>query len=336
MGTIDTNGTCLACSVDCSTCSSPGSASSCLTCPSTRPVLSYGRCLEYCPKSSYFDITSNTCHPCNGICGSCIGSGTSQCTSCPDDYLLNAGLCVTATCGKGGFASGLGVCLPSLVAKSITKWTAFAALPVLVAIIGIGAWWYIHRERRKTKQATRDFAEVLDGRGLRHQLLITRLERVLGISRVTATGLSAGQRTEGDRKRLRNLLLPSRRRRETIPLDERKIDKSANERRDLHWVAPPPPYAPSTNVSTSTIATTAMIDDPGCKTKILSMASPVSPDFRPRALFPPPRPRVDRAQREVVREGGLRDLWPEMGSPPLLETRVQGNGRSGRMEHTWI
>ena len=102
-------------------------------------------------------------------------------------------------------------------------------------------------------------------------MMVLRLERVLGLNRTSTAAPAAEVRPERERKRLRELLLPSRSRAESIPLAERKIEKSANDRRDRHWVTPPPPYVPSYYNPASTIATPAEIDDPECKTKIVSI-----------------------------------------------------------------
>lgn len=330
-GSINSSGTCQACSSDCATCSLPGSASSCLACPSSRPVLSNGRCIEYCPKSSYFDAISSTCRTCDTSCGSCIGPRSSQCTGCPDDLLLQYGSCVPASCGKGGFASGLGVCLSNLVTKADTNMVGLAAIPVVLVLFAAG-FWYVRRERRKIRQATKEFAEVLDERAVRDRTMVLRLERVLGLNRVSPEPTPL--RTENERKRLRDLLLPSRKRDKDIPLDERKIDKLGNDRRGSHWFAPPPPYMPSPLGSPITAGTTGMVDEPGCKTKVISMSSPTSPDYAPRPLFPPPRPRIN-TNRRVLREGGTSEVWPPMDTSPLYDESIEGEG-SGRREHTWI
>jgi len=334
-GTISTNGTCEACSTDCATCSTPSSVSSCLSCPPARPVLSNGRCIEYCDQSSYLDIVSSTCKSCDSSCSSCIDSGSNRCTGCPDNFVLRSGSCVGVSCGKGGFAAGLGVCLSTLVNSSNSKWAAFATLPAMLLIIRMGFWLYVRRERRKTRLATREFADGLDERGGRHRRMVLRLERVLGLERVP-TQPEPAPRLGKERNKPRELLLPSRIRHENIPLDQR-INKVGNDRRDSHWVLPPPPYISSHNASAGTIATTVLIDDPDCKTRIVSAGSPVSPEFQPRALFPPPRPRIDSgAEREVIRQGGLNDLWSVTSAPSSAERRTLGDGRIGRMEHTWI
>ncbi|KAJ7897319.1 insulin-like growth factor binding protein [Mycena olivaceomarginata] len=79
--TFSASGACLACHPDCATCSGP-SFTQCASCPSSRPVLTSGRCLPTCSKVEFFDTTSSTCQPCDASCSSCSGSGPSNCLAC--------------------------------------------------------------------------------------------------------------------------------------------------------------------------------------------------------------------------------------------------------------
>ncbi|CAK5272781.1 unnamed protein product [Mycena citricolor] len=109
------NASCSACHPDCAACSGPA-FDQCTSCSpsSSRPVLKSGRCLPTCSKTEFFDITSSTCHACDGSCSSCSGSGPGQCLACADpSQVLRAGSCVAAGCAA--VVSGLGACLSELV-----------------------------------------------------------------------------------------------------------------------------------------------------------------------------------------------------------------------------
>lgn len=153
-------------------------------------------------------------------------------------------------------------------------------------------------------------------------MMILRLEKVLGLDRVRPAASQPRLAEEGERKakekrRLRELLLISRRKREAkgkvkdeIPLQRRKTrvvmlgtsagvgeedTKATFEQgsvsRDPHWFAPPPPYVyPDANLSRSSIASSnPPTEYPPLQTKIISMSSPSSPALVPRTLRPPPR-----------------------------------------------
>lgn len=216
--------------------------------------------------------------------------------------------------------------------------------------------------------------------------MILRLEKVLGLDRVRPQKdaprlMEEGEKKEKERKRLRELLLISRRKRqrgeeksrtveEDIPMTERmptiddataagaskgKWEEAAGGRQS-HWFAPPPPYASTAEGSSSTsiIATSALRSErsvnfadregsyPTFQTKIVSMSSPTSPDFQPRALRPPPR-RTDSAGggsvgsmhrvpvgqgekdgKEVDRRKSLKRLWPAMPSPVFGQRQGEG------------
>ena len=283
---VPSNGTCIPCSPDCTTCSSP-SSSSCLSCPRERPVLSGGRCVEYCPKDQFYDPTATSCAKCDPACASCLGATSSDCSSCADGFSLVSGRCVVAQCKKG-IVPDLGLCLEDLIARrSRRPFLAFLAVIVVIAMVGGTIHWYIRRERRKTRLATREFAKAMDERDVRDRMLILRLERVLGLDRVRQPKdiprlAEEGERKERDRLRLRELLMLSKRNRgaaqhgdvdsgegillpdrhggdcfegaSTQPPAEHSEQKGDGGRttRVSHWFAPPPPYAESSSSSYTT------------------------------------------------------------------------------------
>lgn len=276
---IALNGTCVACSPDCATCSSPLS-SACLSCPSARPVLRGGRCLEFCQRDQYFDTASTSCKTCDTSCESCLGGSSLDCSTCPSGFVLQGGQCIAQSC-KHGEVIGLGVCLENLVgAKAQSKYLGLIALLALLLLVGLGGWWYVRRQRRQTRKATREFAETIDDKDVRDRMMVLRLESLLGLDRGKPDTpaprlLEEGEKKEKERKRLRELLLVSRRKRERdtqggsgngiaegIPMIDRASDdpeytgsekaKGHEDSRESHWFAPPPPYASSAGPSSST------------------------------------------------------------------------------------
>ncbi|TFK25768.1 hypothetical protein FA15DRAFT_686798 [Coprinopsis marcescibilis] len=181
--------TCASCHADCSTCSGP-SFTQCITCPSSRPVLSTvtgatsGRCLATCNKNQFFDAQS-------GRCGSCTGSGPQGCLSCQSPgQVVRGGRCVDAGCANNAAViPGLGVCLSELVlVPSSTE--GEAPLPTITGIADPAPtpgrrpleWWQIllmalgcafiflvvlwcfrRRNRKRREQKTKMFAE---GKGI--------------------------------------------------------------------------------------------------------------------------------------------------------------------------
>lgn len=295
-----------------------------------------GRCIEYCPRDQFFDGAS--CTKCDRSCGSCLGASSSECSTCLDGLLLRAGKCETAQC-KSGIVPGLQICLESLVATSFDeRYLGFVALVAVLAAIAYGWYRYIRRQRQQTRDATRDFAHALDEREVGNKMMIIRLEKILGLDRVrphpepTPRLAEEEEQKVKERRRLRDLLLPARRkregryeaskgkRREDFQMEPRVASRLSppvgpkgvrsekkvgwTDQRDSQWLAPPPPYAldtaPSASGSSSSIATSALQSDNDCNalpptnTKIVSMSSPTSPDLAPRALRPPPR-RSDTA-----------------------------------------
>jgi hypothetical protein len=198
----------------------------------------------------------------------------------------------------------------------------------------------------------------MDEHEVRDRVLRQRLERVFGFDRLRGGGRADDQerqdkeegRKEKERKRLRELLLPSRRRKmeaESIEMSAKAKDTEVGlTGRYSNWFAPPPPYAPSTpatsSTSSSAIATTILADEePNYglgKTKIISMASPTTPtSLRDQSLGkgprpplrPSPREKID-TEREVQRDShGLRELWPAFG-------QQQGGSSALREEHRYI
>ncbi|KAJ6572174.1 insulin-like growth factor binding protein [Mycena capillaripes] len=133
--TFSSTGSCLTCHPDCSTCSG-ASFNQCTSCPSSRPVLTNGRCLPTCSKTQFFDPTSSTCLPCDESCSSCSGSGPSQCLACSSsDQVLRAGTCVAAACQQSSSViPGLGVCLSELVDVPSTTTPGAAPLPSVTGL----------------------------------------------------------------------------------------------------------------------------------------------------------------------------------------------------------
>ncbi|TYJ59030.1 hypothetical protein B9479_000019 [Cryptococcus floricola] len=264
--TIYQNGTCTPCPLDCTTCSS---MSTCASCPTDRPVLKDGRCLPYCAKDTYWDSGLGSCQACDWTCASCVGSGNGMCSTCPDGSMLKSGECVSVTCNSGGFASGFGICLSDFLSTNTEKYLFFIFLAIPVVAIALAGWWYVRRERRKTREATKEFGDKLDESQVHRRLAALRLEKVFGFDRVSVGrgGDRSSIRQVPDTKqksRLRELLLPSKKRQSDVemasmdkksgnfaPDRDRRYDSwgvpilhTPKERDSWSWAAPPP-YAPS-------------------------------------------------------------------------------------------
>ncbi|KAJ7491081.1 insulin-like growth factor binding protein [Mycena latifolia] len=158
--TFSASGACLACHPDCATCSGPG-FTQCASCPSSRPVLSSGRCLPTCSKAQFFDPSSGACQPCDASCSSCAGSGPSSCLACASaSQVLRGGTCAASACTNGtSVVPGLGVCLSDLVivtapappngtistpTKPVPSAPAAPAAPAAPKVTGRPlAWWEI-------------------------------------------------------------------------------------------------------------------------------------------------------------------------------------------------
>ncbi|KAL4254394.1 hypothetical protein ABKN59_003636 [Abortiporus biennis] len=134
-GSFSSSGACISCHPDCATCSGQ-SFNQCSSCPTSRPVLTNGRCLETCSKSQFFDKTSSTCQSCDSSCSSCSGSGPTNCLACSNPgQVLRGGTCVSLTCtgSSSGVISGLGICLSDLVSVPTTT-GASTPLPTISGI----------------------------------------------------------------------------------------------------------------------------------------------------------------------------------------------------------
>jgi len=130
-GTFSSSGACLPCHPDCASCSAGGSFNQCSSCPSSRPILSGGRCLPTCAKNQFFDRTSGTCQKCDDSCSSCSAAGPSSCLACSSSsQVLKGGSCVASNCG--GVAPGLGVCLSEFVITTASD--ASAPLPTVTGL----------------------------------------------------------------------------------------------------------------------------------------------------------------------------------------------------------
>ncbi|KAJ7198726.1 hypothetical protein GGX14DRAFT_373774 [Mycena pura] len=155
--------------------------SNCLFCPSSRPVLTDGRCLPTCNKTQFFDPT---CVACNWSCSSCSGSGPSQCLVCASaSQVRHAGTCVAASCQQAG------IC-PARRRRSAIPWrntpTAVAAprcalawweillMALRCAFIFIFImWWWRRRSRKRRVECTKRWtaAQSFEGGGWRWRLL---------------------------------------------------------------------------------------------------------------------------------------------------------------------
>ena len=151
-GSFSASGSCLTCHPDCATCSG-GAFNQCSSCPSSRPVLTNGRCLPTCSKNQYFDATSSSCQTCDSSCSSCSGPGSNNCLACSSaTQVLRSGACVAANCQSGSnVVPGLGACLSELVIPSPSGTGTSAPLPTVTGINSPTAavkrgrlqWWQI-------------------------------------------------------------------------------------------------------------------------------------------------------------------------------------------------
>lgn len=145
-GTFSSAGACLSCHPDCASCSG-ASFTQCTVCPSSRPVLSSGRCLPTCSQNQFYDTTSSQCQTCDSSCSSCSGPGPSNCLACSSStQVLRAGSCVPAHCEtSSNVVSGLGVCLSDLV---LSTPSGTGTAPPLPTITGIDSPTTIVKSRR--------------------------------------------------------------------------------------------------------------------------------------------------------------------------------------------
>ncbi|GAA5925854.1 hypothetical protein JCM1841_006338 [Sporobolomyces salmonicolor] len=170
--------TCLACHPDCETC---GPAfDTCLTCPSSRPVLSStGTCLSTCSRTEYYDTAKGDCVACDSECETCSGAGGSSCLSCSGDSRLRDGSCVSTADDDGDGCSvieGFGVCLEDLVtveARSeadgkttparlaLPWWTILLIVLGALALLVIGFLIFRRKEQKRRRLHTAKFANEL-------------------------------------------------------------------------------------------------------------------------------------------------------------------------------
>lgn len=168
--------TCMACHPDCEECAT--APDKCTRCPSSRPVVVDASCRATCSATDYFDTPSSTCKSCDKSCGSCVGPGADECTSCPSSSTttrLSRGRCVP-TLDECETVPMFGVCLSELitVAAKISdnqqhdagkkKWPWWSILLLVLVVVGlliVGAWLFRRREQRRRKLHTAQFADAL-------------------------------------------------------------------------------------------------------------------------------------------------------------------------------
>ncbi|XP_020643443.3 proprotein convertase subtilisin/kexin type 5 isoform X1 [Pogona vitticeps] len=87
---------CEPCHHSCASCAGPG-PDACLNC-TEEYLMENGRCVLACNNGYYFDQSLEngykTCKRCDASCFGCSGPGEKNCTSCPNGYILDTGLCV--------------------------------------------------------------------------------------------------------------------------------------------------------------------------------------------------------------------------------------------------
>ncbi|CAI5786880.1 convertase subtilisin kexin type 5 isoform X2 [Podarcis lilfordi] len=86
---------CEPCHHSCAACAGPG-ADACINC-TEEYLMENGRCVLACNNGYYFDHSLEngykTCKRCDASCFGCSGPGEKNCTSCPNGYILETGLC---------------------------------------------------------------------------------------------------------------------------------------------------------------------------------------------------------------------------------------------------
>ncbi|XP_060618166.2 proprotein convertase subtilisin/kexin type 5 isoform X2 [Anolis sagrei] len=95
---------CEPCHHSCASCAGPG-ADACLNC-TEEYLMENGRCVLACNNGYYFDQSLEngykSCKRCDINCLGCSGPGEKNCTSCPNGYILDTGLCVVGLVCKDG------------------------------------------------------------------------------------------------------------------------------------------------------------------------------------------------------------------------------------------
>uniref|UniRef100_A0A670J3U8 SPC3 n=1 Tax=Podarcis muralis TaxID=64176 RepID=A0A670J3U8_PODMU len=104
---------CEPCHHSCASCAGPG-ADACINC-TEEYLMENGRCVLACNNGYYFDHSLEngykTCKRCDASCFGCSGPGEKNCTSCPNGYILETGLCtVGLVCKDGENIDPLGHC----------------------------------------------------------------------------------------------------------------------------------------------------------------------------------------------------------------------------------
>ncbi|XP_061483725.1 proprotein convertase subtilisin/kexin type 5 isoform X1 [Rhineura floridana] len=93
---------CEPCHHSCASCAGPG-ADACINCTEDY-LMENGRCVLACNNGYYFDHSLEngykTCRRCDASCFGCSGPGDRNCTSCPNGYILDTGLCVVGVVCK--------------------------------------------------------------------------------------------------------------------------------------------------------------------------------------------------------------------------------------------
>ncbi|XP_077200877.1 proprotein convertase subtilisin/kexin type 5 isoform X2 [Paroedura picta] len=95
---------CEPCYHSCASCAGPG-ADACINC-TEEYLMENGRCVLACNIGYYFDHSLEngykTCKKCDSSCFGCSGPGEKNCTSCPNGYILDTGVCVVGLVCKDG------------------------------------------------------------------------------------------------------------------------------------------------------------------------------------------------------------------------------------------
>lgn len=175
---------------------------------------------------------------------------------------------------------GSGACLGDFVDKEDKRWIAGPAVGAVLVLVAIGASWYIRKQRKRTREQSQAFREAMEQQGPGSEPAKRRLAMGMGVGKLFGkdrvwTGRSGGGeagvagRGEGERKRLRELLLPSHRARSAataatgekrgdIELAQTKYQEAfplATPGRQSAYLNPPPPYdpTPSSSARASTV-----------------------------------------------------------------------------------
>lgn len=192
---------------------------------------------------------------------------------------------------------------------------------LVVLLGGLGLVWFVRRQRRRRREDSEAFREPVAVREEVDMGLGPKLGRVFGVDRIFTTRSGSTQadlsrtRTQGDKKRLRELLLPSNYARRhahptsantDIPLSQTKYhEATSNSRNSLiggvristYLNIPPPPYAPS-SISTSRPPSLAALTTP-------SLFQPSSPTYTHTGTS---TPTPSTRPYETARQNLLRTL----------------------------